>query len=180
MYWLDEVKARMKRGNKILFSKGCELLLPLAADLEDTEHRAAVLWALEFAQQIANELGQRYPVCLRPQLAVLAAREWAAGRMKMREAQRRILDCHAAAKELDTAADAALCHAIGQGCAVVHTAGHALGLPMYELSALVYRLGADNCAAAVEARAGEYLTRLRWWKRHAQEYRGTWAAFLER
>lgn len=180
MYWLDEVKARIKRGNKILFGKDCALLQPLALELESASHKAAALWALEFADKAAADLTRRCPQEARPQLAVLAAHEWAAGRVMMREAQRRILDCHAAAKVLDNAADAALCHAIGQGCAVVHAAGHALGLPMYELSAIVYRLGVDNCTAEVEKRAELYSARLRWHTEHVSDYADTWAAFMER
>ncbi|MBP3538414.1 MAG: hypothetical protein J6J62_01090, partial [Oscillospiraceae bacterium] len=170
MYWLDEVKAHIKRRNKILFSKDCELLRPLTEELSSATRLTAVLWALDFAQQIADELTQRYPADTRPRDAVDGARAWTAGSIKMPLAQRLILDCHAMAKELDNAADIALCHAVGQACAVVHTAGHALGLPMYELSAIVYRLGVDNCAQAVEARAAEYCDRLAFWKVHEQDY----------
>ena len=93
-------------------------------------------------------------------------------------AQRLILDCHAIAKELDNAADIALCHAVGQACAVVHTAGHALGLPMYELSAIVYRLGIDNCVQSVEARMAEYSDRLAFWKAHEQDYADVYKKML--
>lgn len=164
MDWLDEVRMHLKRRNRILFSKDCELLRPLADELSTATHLAAVFWALDFAQQAADELARRYPADLRPQDAVETARAWAAGKIRMPLAQRLILDCHAMAKELDDAADIALCHAVGQACAVVHTVGHAFGLPMYELSAIVYRLGADNCAQAVQARAAEYSDRLAFWK----------------
>ena len=74
--------------------------------------------------------------------------------------------------------DAALCHAVGQACAVVHTAGHALGYPIYELTAMVCRLGVPNCREAVEGRAEEYLDRLLYWQAHAHEAPGPWAGFL--
>ena len=45
---------------------------------------------------------------------VQAAGDWAAGRIKMPIAQKKILDCHALAKELDRKEDIAACHAIGQ------------------------------------------------------------------
>ena len=100
------------------------------------------------------------------------------GKIKMRLAQRKILDCHALAKELDSREDIALCHAVGQACAVVHTAGHAIGYPMYDLSAIVYRLGIENCAEAVEQRKREYIDRLFYWNEHAGDYEGEWADFM--
>lgn len=81
----------------------------------------------------------------------------------MRLAQRRILDCHALAKKVDSKEGAAICHAIGQACAVVHTAGHAIGYPMYALSAIIYRLGIENCREAVKKRKQEYIERLLYW-----------------
>ena len=43
-----------------------------------------------------------------------AARAWAAGDIKMPLARRKILDCHAVAKELANPEAIALCHAVGQ------------------------------------------------------------------
>ena len=97
----------------------------------------------------------------RPRAALDAAWLWARGRLKMPVAQRAILDCHAMAKDVTTAADAALCHAVGQACGTVHTAGHAMGYPVYELTALVRALGLDEGRAPVEARRQAYLARLR-------------------
>ena len=61
----------------------------------------------------------------------------------MRYAQRKILDCHAFAKEAGCKEDVALCHAVGQACSVVHTAGHAIGYPAYDLTAIIHRYGID-------------------------------------
>ena len=93
-------------------------------------------------------------------------------------AQRKILDCHAVAKELYCKEDIALCHAIGQACAVVHTAGHAIGYPMYELSAIIYRLGIDDCRETVERRKQEYIDKLFYWHEHVGDYEGEWADFM--
>lgn len=71
-----------------------------------------------------------------------------------------------------------MCHAIGQACAVVHTAGHAIGYPIYDLSAIIYKYGADNCSKAVEERKQEYIGRLFYWNEHLNEYKGEWARFL--
>lgn len=58
-------------------------------------------------------------------------------------AKRAILDVHAMARDMDDPADAALCHAVGQRCSCVHTPKHALGLPVYELTATYIRGDGD-------------------------------------
>lgn len=64
----------------------------------------------------------------------------------MPAARRAILAAHAAAKETADPVSIALCHAIGQACGTVHVETHAIGLAMYELTALV-RLGLEGSAA---------------------------------
>lgn len=185
MDWLDEVKLRLKKKNQILFAKDSAFLQDLALLFSEQSHPVMALWALEFAEESAAALAERYPDEKRPCEAVKTARDWAAGRVKMREAQRKILDCHAFAKELaggeltsSVRADIALCHAVGQASAVVHTAGHALGYPMYDLTALVYRLGIDCCAEAVEQRKQLYVDRLFYWNAHLADHDREWAEFM--
>ena len=110
--------------------------------------------------------------------AVQAARAWAAGVIRMPLARQAILSCHALARELTAPGDIARCHAVAQGCSVVHTTGHAMGLPVYELTAVVRERGLENCREAVERRSREYSDRLLYWERHPEEYSGPWAAFL--
>lgn len=128
MDWLDEVRARMKRKNQVLFTKDSALLQDLRMLFDAQHHRAMVLWALEFAEETAGVLQARYPQETRPCEAVQLSRAWAAGKVKMHMAQRAILQAHAVAKEIEPPEDIALCHAVGQACGVVHTAGHA-GVP---------------------------------------------------
>ena len=63
------------------------------------------------------------------------------------------------AREMD-AEDAALCHAVAQACSVVHTPRHALGYPVYELTARVIRSGFEGFEDDVERRVSEYADRL--------------------
>ena len=178
MDWLDEVRIRLKKRNQVLFAKDMEYLQDLTTLFRDQSHRTMVLWALDLAAESVAKLEEKYPDEPRPKEALEAARAWAAGMIKMRPAQRKILDCHAFAKEIDSKEDIALCHAIGQACAVVHTAGHAMGYPMYELSAIVYRLGVENCREAVERRKQEYIQKLFYWNEHVGDYEGKWADFM--
>ena len=146
----------------------------------EQDHRTLVLWALVLAQQTVAVLSYKYPHEERPARALEAAKAWAAGEIRMRQAQREILACHAFAKEITCREDIAACHAVGQACGVVHTAGHAMGYPIYDLTSIVYRLGVDECAAAVEQRIQEYVDILRYYSAHPEVAPEKWADFLLR
>lgn len=176
--WLAEVKAKAKRRNQILFDVNNPLLAELSWMVAGANRRALILWALELAEETVCELESRYPGDQRPREAVEAARAWAAGEIKMPLAKRAILDCHAMSKELADPADLARCHAVGQACSVVHTEGHAMGYPIYELTALVLELGLENCREAVEARVRDYEQQLRLWMEREQTDCRDWADFL--
>lgn len=178
MNWIDEVNAKLKRKNEVLFAKDSAYLQDLIELFRLQDHRVMVLWAFGFAEESIADLEAKYPEEARPREALEAVREWAAGRIKMRQAQRKILDCHAFAKEIESKEDIATCHAIGQACAVVHTAGHAIGYPIYDLTAIIRRRGIENCAEAVEKRKQEYIDKLIYWKAHLCDYDDTWADFM--
>lgn len=178
MDWLEEVKEKYTRKNQILFGKDSEYLWDLRTLLEGQSHTVVTLWALDLAEESVETLKAKYPAETRPEQSLSAARDWAAGKVKMRFAQRKILDCHAFAKELTDQETKALCHAIGQACAVVHTPGHVMGYPMYDLTSLVYRYGIDGCREFVEARKQDYISRLFYWIDHEKDGKRTWASFM--
>lgn len=180
MYWKEEAALKLKRKNKILFGKDSECLRDLICLLSRQSHAVAVLWALEFADRSVTELENKYAGEKRPREALDAARSWAAGNIGMRFAQRKILDCHALAKEIESKEDIAVCHAVGQACSTVHTAGHAIGFPIYDLTAVIYKYGLENSTAAVERRLNEYEERLIFYEKHIKDYKGQWAAFILR
>ena len=179
MDWLEDARAKLKRGNKVLVVKDSPLLETLRTLIVRQNHRALVLWALDFVQESVEDFETRHPDELRPREALQAAHDWATGAIKMRPAQRKILDCHAVAKELESPVDIALVHAIGQACSVVHTAGHALGYPMYELTAIIHTQGIDECKIVVESRVSEYERRLLLWAEREPGFEGPWATFLQ-
>ena len=135
---------------------------------------------LELAEETTRELAGKYPEDPRPREAMAASRAWASGEIKIPIAKQAILNCHAMAKELADPADIARCHAVGQACSVVHTAGHALGYPMYELTAIVLALGLDDCRDAVEHRVRYYEQRLHYWAEHEKSCSQNWASFLRK
>ena len=178
MNWVNEVRLRQKRKNQILFGKDSECLQDLIALLHGQDHRTIALWAFDFADESIALLEKKYPDENRPREALEAAWDWAGGKIKMHLAQRKILDCHAFAKEIGNKEDIAICHAIGQACAVVHTTGHAIGYPIYDLSTIVYRLGTDHCLEAVEHRRQQYIDRLFYWNEHVNDVTYAWAKFM--
>ena len=178
--WFAEVKAKAKRKNQILFSKDSLLLTDLCQLIAQANRRALILWALELAEETARELAGKCPEDPRPREAIAASRAWASGEIKMPIAKQAILNCHAMAKELADPADIARCHAVGQACSVVHTAGHALGYPVYALTAIVLEHGLDDCRDAVEHRVRYYEQRLHYWAEHEKSCCQDWASFLKK
>ena len=178
--WLAEVKAKAKRKNQILFSKDSLLLTDLCQLIAQANRRALILWALELAEETTRELAEKYPENHRPREAIAASRAWASGEIKMPIAKQTILNCHAMAKELADPADIARCHAVGQACSVVHTAGHALGYPMYALTAMVLEHGLDDCREPIEERVMYYEQRLRYWMEYEKSCQQNWAGFLKK
>lgn len=178
MYWYKEVEEKLKRKNQILFSKDSEFLQDIALLIQNQNHRTVVLWALDLAEESVRILEERYPGENRPRKAIEATRLWAAGKIKMPQAKREILNCHALAKEISDLGDIALCHAVGQACGVVHTVGHAMGYPIYELTAVVRKYGIDNCKDVIELRKQEYIDRLNYWKNNYRNHKGEWADFM--
>ena len=178
--WLAEVKGKAKRHNQILFSKESFLLDDLHHLIGQANHRTLVLWGLELAEETARKLEETYPEDHRPREAVGASRAWAASEIKMPIAKQAILNCHAMAKELNNPADLARCHAVGQACSVVHTAGHALVYPMYALTAMVLEHGLDDCREPIEERVMYYEQRLRYWMEYEKSCQQNWAGFLKK
>ena len=178
--WLADVSGKAKRHNQILFSKESFLLADLRHLIDQSNRRVLILWVLELAEETALQLAERYPEDLRPREAIDAARAWATGEIKMPIAKQAILNCHAMAKVLTDPADIARCHAVGQACSVVHTAGHALGYPMYELTAIVLEHGLEACRDAVERRADYFAQRLYHWAEYEKSCRLDWASFLRK
>lgn len=174
----EEITERLKRKNAILFSQNSEFLSDFFSLLNTQTDKTLILWALDFAHESALMLKEKYPqeTCITE--AVFAAKNWAEGKIKMREAQRMILDCHAFAKKITDKADIALCHAIGQACGVVHTRGHATGYPIYDLTSIVYRYGISNCPEYLEQRKREYINKLFYWAEHSDSAKYTWADFI--
>lgn len=172
---LKDAFDRHSRGCAILFTRDSPCLSRLSEDLNAADRRTVVIWALENAARVADVLEASHPDDPRPSAAVSACISWSMGDVLMPVAKRAILDVHTMARDMDDPADAALCHAVGQGCSCVHTPKHALGLPVYELTAAFLRSGGDQ--SSIERIMDAYLDTLGRAVSEAQKPR-IWAGFL--
>jgi len=123
-------------------------------ELIDTQSKETIrTWCLAYAEEKMLPIFEKHcPGDARPRMAVNAARDYIAGKVKFPVVKNIILnECHGAARELDGNPVAqAAARAVGQGTAVVHTLTHSLGLYFYAAAAVAYdRLG-------LEASAEEY------------------------
>lgn len=171
-----EVKEKRKRKNQILFDKKSLFLQDLIFLINKQNHKVLTLWALDLANDLVNYLEEKYPNEDRFRICLDKAKLWAQGDIKMKEAKEAILNCHKVAKELTNKEDIALCHAICQGCSVVHTSSHTIGLPIYELTAIVYKYGIDNCKDKLIDRKKEYIDKIYYYQEHYIDYK-KWAKF---
>lgn len=166
---------------KILYTRDSECLQPLLRLIEEQKHRTLVLWALEYADELAARFEEKYPDEARPRQAVDACRAWAQGAVKMPVAKAAIhAALSAAAGIADDVVYCAIARAIGQAVSTVHVETHAIGGPMYALTALAYERGPENARQAVLAECDRLCGRLRYWQEHIDSVQTPWAAFLLR
>lgn len=182
IYMFNDVKLKIKKKNKIFFSRKSESLQNLRSVICRQTHLTLVLWAFDCLQIPMSELMLKYPNEYDIQSAYDMCLAWAHGTIKMPPAKKAILNCHAVAKKFNDDYDIALCHAVGQGCATVHVETHALGLVFYELTAIVIKCGYSNFEEMVLDKINFYTHRLEWWEENAGQCLSNekWADFLIR
>ena len=138
------------------------------------------MWALDCAKITLEYFEKKYTDEKRPRNCIELCESWAKGEIKMPKAKRAILESHAVAKEIDDEEYAALCHGIGHAGATVHTESHALGLPMYELTALVLKYGQDRFEEPVREKIDYYYNNLLYWRNNIDKLKLDWADFLKK
>jgi hypothetical protein len=173
-----DVEIKLKKRNKMLFSRDSQCLQALINLIQLQKHRTLVMWALDCAKLTLEQFEAKYPDERRPRTCLELCEDWARGNIKMPIAKQAILDSHAVAKEIDDREYGALCHAIGHACATVHVETHALGLPIYELTAIVLKYGKDNFPKPVSEKIEYYYNRLLYWQENTDEFELDWAEFL--
>ncbi|WP_422485880.1 putative immunity protein [Gudongella sp. DL1XJH-153] len=174
-----DVEVKIKKKNKILFSRESKSLEQLVNLMDKQSHRTLVLWALDCGQNTLRDFESAHPEEKRPRKCLESCEEWAKGKIKMQEAKRAILDAHAVAKEIDDEYCKALCHGIGHAGATVHVGSHAIGLPMYELTAIVLSHNMKGYETSVNKKIESYIERLMYWQENADKINIEWADFIK-
>ncbi len=174
----SDVEIKLKKKNKILFSRDSECLQELIKLIQIQNHRTIVMWALDCAVLTLANFEGKYFEEHRPRKCLNLCEEWARGKIKMPIAKQAILDSHAVAKEIEDSEYAALCHAIGHAGATVHVETHAIGLVFYELTSIVLKYGNDNYAKPVSDKIEYYIKRLLYWQKNTDKLELEWANFL--
>lgn len=174
----SDVEIKLRKRNKILFSRDSQCLQELISLIQLQNHRTLVMWALDCAKLPLEQFEAKYPDERRPRTCLELCEIWARGKIKMPMAKRAILDSHTAAKEIDDSEYGALCHAVGHAGATVHVETHALGLPMYELTAIVLKYREDNFTKPVSEKINFYYNRLQYWQENTDKLGLDWADFL--
>ncbi|MEQ8235307.1 MAG: putative immunity protein [Syntrophomonadaceae bacterium] len=175
----SDVELKLKKRNKILFSRESQCLQELINLIEIQNHRALVMWALDCAQTTLDQFEQKYPLEIRPRKSLEHSEAWARGKIKMPKARRAILDAHAVAKEISDDEYGALAHAIGHAASTVHVETHALGFVFYELTSIVLKYGKHNYEKPVSDKIGDYCQRLIYWQENTDKHGYEWAEFLK-
>jgi hypothetical protein len=173
-----DVEIKLKKRNKILFSRDSQCLQELIKLIQLQNHRTLIMWALDCAKMTLEQFEVKYSNERRPRTCLELSEDWARGRIKMTIAKWAILDSHAVAKEINDSEYGALCHAIGHAGATVHVETHALGLPFHELTAIVLKYGKDNFPKPVSEKINYYYNRLLYWKENTDKLGLDWANFL--
>lgn len=179
MEWRTLLESRIKANRQILFSKEDEQIQSLMSLIQGMPRKAVVLWALELAEKTVKDLENKYPESNCARNALEMTKLWAQGTIKMPAAKRAILDCHAMAKRIEDKGDIARFHAVGQACGTVHTIGHAIGYPIYALTALIRENGLDDCEELVCSEMESYLQRLYYWNQYYGDESYHWASFIQ-
>ena len=174
----SDVETKLKKRNKILFSRDSLCLQELIKLIQIQNHRTLVMWALNCAKLPLDKFEAKYPDESRPRTCLELCEAWARGKIKMPIAKHAILGSHAVAKEIDDSEYGALCHAIGHAGATVHVETHALGLPFYELTAIVLKHGKNNYPKPVSKKIDYYYNQLLYWQENTDKLKIDWAGFL--
>lgn len=175
--WVDDMIDCAYRKNEIWFRKNKGLMTELGAIVDTKSRKTLILWSLALANEVRSKLSAPLFKDSRPRLAIEFSTDWAFGRCKMGQAKSAILRCHKICHEDISEIDSLYCHAIGQGCSVVHTRKHALGLPMYELTAIAKMNWMGDYQGAVLERYKYYVDKLEFCESQVSKY-AIWANFI--
>ena len=153
----------MPKSRKMLNDWDAPYLQALIKAIETQSKQTLANWSIDYAEHVLLPIWQKsFPDDLRPFEAIVDARSWLRGEIKLPEAKRTILSCHESARNAEgrPAAQAAA-RAIGQSASTIHSARHCIGLPLYGALSVAYdALGFQATWDDLEARAADEAGRM--------------------
>lgn len=165
-YRKDIHSKRFFNKNQFIFMPQDSILKELVDLVESSNHQVLVKWTFQQIDKLlSTEHFDSYVV-----ECVQSAKLWAQGSVKMNETKPMILHCHQLAKKQNNI----LIAAIAQGCSVVHTPKHAMGLVLYELSWIYKNKNYQDVLDKIE----EYVKTLQKVKDNHIDNQGKWATFI--
>lgn len=152
-----------KATHKMLNDWDAPYIQALVKQIETQSKSTLAHWAVDYAEQTLLPLWKMsYPEDTRPLHAIDAARAWLTGAIKLSEAKKTILECHAAARDAEGNPVAqAAARAIGQCASTIHSARHCIGLALYGALAVAYAtLSTDTTWHELQQCAGHECNRM--------------------
>lgn len=143
----------MPKTRKMLSDWQAPYVQSLMGLIETQSKTTLANWAVDYAEkELLPRWMKFYSDDDRPLHALIAARDWISGRIKLPQAKTVILQCHAAARESEENPVAqAAARGIGQCASTIHSAQHCIGLVFYGALAIAYdRLGTDAAWDQIE------------------------------
>lgn len=143
----------MPKARKMLHDLEAPHIRVLSELMETQSKAMLVRWAADYCECSLLPLYQKNcPNDPRLEGATKAARKWVSGIIKLPEAKKHILACHAAAREADNNPVAqAAARAVGQSASTIHSKKHCIGLALYGAPAIAYdALGTDAAWEDIE------------------------------
>lgn len=141
----------MKR--KILTDYNVSYIADIVSIVQTQSKITLANWAIDYSEDVILRIWQKYYPCdSRPNEAITAARRWLTGEVILPYVKGKILDCHAAAREVAHNHVAFIsARAIAQCASTIHSARHCMGLVMYGSLAIAYdKLGYDASKAKID------------------------------
>lgn len=153
----------MAKYRKMLSDWYAPYLQSLIQLIETQSKETLMDWVLGYAEERILPLWKKhYSEDGRPEAALRAAWDWRKKKVKLTEAKKIILDCHAAARDVEGNPVAqAAARALAQSASIIHVARHCIGLPLYGAVAVAYdEAGIDAPWKEVEEAAAREVGRM--------------------
>ena len=166
--------------NKLVVTKKSPQLQPIRKLIEKQNRRILALWGFDCAEHILEIFEKNYPNDKRPREAVVAAKAWARGEIKMPIAKKAALESHIAASEIseENPAASAAARVMGHLVGIIHVKSHAIIFVSYAITAFVHVSKKRMIEEVIEEKCKWLIGRLLYWEKSVDKINTTWASFL--